>query len=423
MTEKLLQTIWAFQYFNRAELFTTGGEKLEILFQGTLNTNQGPDFLNARIQIGQTVFAGSVELHLKASQWNQHGHSKDANYNNVILHVVLEEDETITPQLPTLELKNRLSKLLIDQYAGLLQQAAFIPCNKHIAGIHPLSMQAWQERLVAERLTRKAKGILALFERTGHHWEETFWQLLARNFGTKVNGDAFETLAQNIPYKIVVKHRNSLLQLEALLLGGAQLLPETPADAYSRLLVREYYFLQQKYNLPPNPFPVHFFRMRPQNFPTVRLAQLSALVNGTEHLFSKVLEAQHVQEVTKWLHVKASDYWTTHYRPGELAANTPKKVGADMVRNVIINSLVPLLFAYGMYHRNEEYKDKAVDWLQQTAAETNNITKGFVNISVANNTAFESQALLELKNEYCNYRRCLDCAVGNALLKQWNKRD
>lgn len=420
MTEKLLQYIWQFQYFNRAQLVTTKGESVDILFAGTKNHNQGPDFLAARIKINHTLLVGSVELHLKTSEWKAHGHSADENYKNVVLHVVLEDDVAAFNDIPVLELGQRIPKLLLDKYEAMMQQQAFVPCAATMAQVSSLTWQGWKERLAAERLTRKSKGILDVYEKSGRHWEQTFWQLLARNFGTKVNGDAFENVAQTVPVKLLAKHKSSIHQLEALLLGQAHLLPTEPVDDYSKLLVREYLFLKAKYNLPPTVMPVHFLRMRPPNFPTIRLAQLSALVQQSEHLFSKVVEAENVSEVKKWLSVTANDYWHYHYRFGEPSAYRPKIVGADMIDNIIINTIVPTLFAYGLYHGREELKEKAIAWLQATAAEKNNITKGFKDVSVTNANAFDSQALIELKNEYCNYRRCLDCAVGNALLKTYS---
>ena len=420
MTEKLLQYIWQFQYFNRAQLATTKGEAVDILFPGTKNQNQGPDFLAARIKINNTVLVGSVELHLKTSEWKAHGHSLDENYKNVVLHVVLQDDVAELNDIPVLELGQRIPKLLLHKYEALMQQQTFVPCATTMVQVSELTWQGWKERLAAERLTRKSKGILDVFEKSGHHWEETFWQLLARNFGTKVNSDAFENIAQTVPVKLLAKHKASIHQLEALLLGQAHLLPKEPTDDYSKLLLREYLFLKAKYNLQPTVIPVHFLRMRPQNFPTIRLAQLAVLIQQSEHLFSKVLEAENVNIVKRWLSVTANDYWHYHYRFGEPSAYRPKTLGGDMVDSIIINTIVPTLFAYGLYHGKEEIKEKAIAWLQATAAEKNHITKGFKDVSITNANAFDSQALIELKNEYCNYRRCLDCAVGNALLKKWN---
>lgn len=417
MTEKLLQFIWQFQYFNRAQLQTSDGEKLDIIFPGKLNANQGPDFLNAKIRMGTTVFAGSVELHLKTSDWNRHRHTEDANYNNVILHVVLQHDKLFQNPIPVLELQQRVPALLLDRYAQLMQEATFIPCAATIAQTRELTWLSWKERLVAERLQRKAALVLQHLQQTGFHWEETFWRLLARSFGVKVNADAFEELAQTLPVTILAKQRSSIHQLEALLLGQANLLNVTEADEYTKLLQREYQFLKTKYGLKPIATPVHFLRMRPGNFPTVRLAQLAMLVHTSTHLFSKVLEETDVLSLKKGLQVTANDYWHYHYRPAQATAYNAKKLGSSMADTLIINTIVPALFAYGLHHKQEVYKEKAMQWLQTLTAESNTITDTFVRLSVHNKTAYDSQALLELKQEYCDARRCLQCAVGNGLLK------
>jgi hypothetical protein len=292
----------------------------------------------------------------------------------------------------------------------------FIPCANTISHTRELTWLNWKERLVAERLTRKAELVLEGLEQTGRHWEETFWRLLARNFGIKVNADAFEELARSLPVNLLAKQRASIHQLEALLLGQANLLQDA-ADAYTKLLQREYFFLKQKYQLVPVNTPMHFLRMRPGNFPTVRLAQLAMLVYTTTHLFSALLEEPDLEKAKALLQVTANDYWHYHYRPGQSSPYKPKKVGPDMAENIIINTVVPVLFAYGTYHHLEAYKEKAVHWLQETAAESNTIIKGFETLSVHSKSAFDSQALLELKHGYCDVKRCLDCAVGNALLK------
>lgn len=417
MTEKLLHFLWQFQYFNRTDLRTTTGEPILIVFPGRLNVHQGPDFLDAKIRIGDTLLAGSVELHLKTSDWNRHGHTQDANYNNVVLHVVLQHDEVFQKPIPVLELQERIPASLLERYTMLMNEAAFIPCAASIAHTRELTWLSWKERLVAERLTRKAAAVFQILEQTGQHWEETFWRLLARNFGSTVNADAFEEIARTVPATILSRHRSSIHQLEALLLGQANLLSAEAKDDYTKLLQREYQFLKTKFSLQPIQTPVHFLRMRPGNFPTVRLAQLAMLVHTSSHLFSKVLEATDVKAVKTVLQVTANDYWHYHYRPGEESAYKPKNIGSSMAESSIINTVVPVLFAYGLHHKQEAYKEKAVHWLQQLAAESNTITDGFVQLSVQHKTAFDSQALLELKNEYCNHKRCLHCAVGTALLK------
>lgn len=430
MTERLLQFIWQFGYFNKSELITSSGERIQIIFPGQFNTNQGPDFLEAKIKIGKTIWAGNIELHLKTSDWKKHHHHEDKNYKNVILHVVWENDSNVNGNpmaigsVPVIELKERVSKILLQRYEELMKSSAFIPCEKSLspgwAGIHSireLTWKSWKERLLAERLIRKSKTVETFLQQNNYHWEETFWWLLARNFGMKVNADAFENAARTIPLNILGKHKNKIHQLEALLMGQAGLLENVFKDDYSKLLKKEYKFLKEKYSVKPIHLPVHFLRMRPGNFPTIRLAQLAMLVHESAHLFSNIKEAGSVNIVRKWFDITANDYWHYHYRFDETSAFKKKKLGTTMIDNIIINTVCPVLFAYGNYHDENKYKDKALKWLEETAAEYNSITKGFQQLEIENKNAFDSQALIELKNEYCNKKRCLDCAVGNAILK------
>ena len=416
MTERLLQFIWQFQYFSKSELTTTTDESVQVLFAGQYNTNQGPDFLDAKIKIGKTLWAGSVELHIKTSDWTKHNHQRDKNYSNVILHVVWEDDG-MKNDIPVLELNSRVSKILLQRYEELMNSSSFIPCENSIHTVRDITWKSWKDRLLAERLMRKAKTVETYLQQNNYHWEETFWWLLARNFGMKVNADAFEAVAQSIPINILAKHKTQIQQLEALLMGQAGLLEGKFSEDYPNLLQREYKFLKEKYNLKPIHHPVHFLRMRPGNFPTIRLAQLAMLISASAHLFSKIKEAATVKEISKWFDVTANDYWHYHYRFDEASAFKKKKLGAAMIDNIIINTVAPVLFAYGTYHDENKYKEKALKWLEKTAAESNNITKGFQELNIENKNAFDSQGLIELKNEYCNKKRCLDCAVGNALLR------
>lgn len=418
MTEKLFQFIWQFQYLNRSELKTINGETVEILFPGYPNTNQGPDFSDARIRISETLMAGSVELHLKTSDWKRHGHDGDANYNNVILHVVYHHDQLFAREIPILELSGHISKLMLDKYEMLMDRELFIPCGKALLHMHPLALHSWKERLLAERLIRKSEGMLQMLAKVSFHWEEVFWRLIARNFGLKVNAEAFEAVAVTLPVALLARHKQRIHQLEALLLGQAGLLADEIDDAYYSLLQREYRFLRKKYGLQASAIPMHFHRLRPVNFPTVRLAQLAALLQGSQHLFSKFLESGHVRDLKALLQVQANDYWHYHYRFGQESSYMPKKLGEAMTDNIIINTVAPVVFAYGLHHGKEDYKVKALQWLEETAAESNSIIGEFEVLGMKTGSAFDSQALLELKNEYCNYRRCLSCAVGNALLKR-----
>ena len=416
MTERLLQFIWQFQHFNRSELVTATGENVQIIFPGNYNTDQGPDFSNAKIKIGKTIWAGTVELHLQTSDWKKHNHQKDKNYNNVILHVVWENDELVN-KLPVLELKEIVSKILLQHYEELMNAQGFIPCEKSISSVKPIVLQSWKDRLLVERLIRKSKNVDLLLSKNNHHWEETFWWLLGRNFGIKVNADAFEELAKSISINVLAKHKNQIHQLEALLFGQASLLNGKFIEEYPKMLQREYKFLKTKYGLTPIHQSVYFLRMRPGNFPTIRLAQLAMLINESSHLFSKIKDADSINEIKKWFAVTANDYWHYHYKFDEISNFKKKNPGTSMIDNIIINTVIPVLFAFGQYHNEQQYKDKAMKWLETIKAESNSITKGFQLLGIENKNARDSQALIELKNEYCSKKRCLDCTIGNYILK------
>ncbi|MBN8676352.1 MAG: DUF2851 family protein [Chitinophagales bacterium] len=417
MTERLLQYIWQFQYYNKGELSTVAGEPLQIVFPGQFNTNQGPDFSDAKIKIGTTTWAGTVELHINTSDWKKHNHQQDNNYNNVVLHVVWEDD-TKANELPVLELKSRVPKVLLQRYEELMLSSSFIPCEKMIHTVREITWKSWKERLLAERLLRKAAVVETYLQQNSYHWEATFWWLLARNFGIKVNADAFEAVARSLSITILAKHKSQIHQLEALLLGQAGLLNEDFTEDYPVMLQKEYTFYKNKYGLQPINNPVFSLRMRPGNFPAVRLAQLAMLVHHSVHLFSEIKEAVDVKNIKSRFDITANDYWHYHYRFDEHSAFREKKLGAAMVDNIIINTIAPVLFAYGNYHNEQSYKDKALQWLEETTAEKNVITKGFEKMGMENRTACDSQALIELKNNYCTPKRCLDCGVGNAILKQ-----
>jgi hypothetical protein len=416
VTERLLQFLWQFQYFNKSGLATASGEPVQIIFAGQYNTNQGPDFSEAKIKIGSTIWAGNVELHFKTSDWQKHEHHNDQNYRNVILHVVWENDSSGKNGIPILELKEKVSKILLLRYESLMNTAGFIPCANSIQQVPGITWKGWKDRLLAERLTRKSQAVECYLEQSNYHWEETFWWLLARNFGLAVNADAFESIAKSIPLNILSKHKNQIHQLEALLFGQAGLLDENFIEDYPNMLRNEFQFYNRKYQLSPSNARVFFLRMRPVNFPTIRLAQLAVLIQQSAHLFSRIKEAGSVEDVEKWFDVTANDYWHYHYRFDEVSSFRKKKLGAAMIDNIIINTIVPMLFAYGNYHGEEKLKWKAMKWLEDAHAESNTITKGFTHLGVDNKNAFDSQALIELRNEYCSKKRCLDCAIGNAIL-------
>ena len=417
MTEQLLQYIWQFRYFNMNNLTTTEGEPVSIISNGTHNNNQGPDFLKATIKIADTTWVGNVELHVQASQWDDHQHSADKNYNNVILHVVWEHNKKMALPFPVLELQGRVSKLLLGRYNELMKTDSFIPCEKNIHQADELTWMKWKERLLIERLQEKATVAMNYLAETHQHWEEIFWWMLARNFGMKVNSEAFEKIARNIPVNVLSKHKNQVQQLEALLLGQAGLLEGDFTDPYAIMLQKEYHFLQKKYRLTGTGIPVHQLRMRPSNFPPVRLAQLAMLVQQSSHLFSKIIAMENVKEVKQLLDVTANDFWHYHYLLDEASGYKEKKLGAQMLNNILINTIAPILFAYAAHTGDYQYKNKALQWMEQIPAEKNTITKGYAALGVTIKTAMDSQALIQLKNHYCNHKRCLECAVGNKILK------
>ncbi len=422
MNEKLLQFIWQFQYYNRTNLVTVNGSPLLIIHPGFSNTNQGPDFLEARIKTGNTEWAGNIEIHTQASHWNNHKHNADTNYANIILHVVWVNDVEIKDanDLPiaTLELNNLVPKIMLQHYEQLMHAKGFVPCENYLPALTEMGWLSWKERLVVERLQRKSENVLWHLRQSNNHWEEVFWWLLSKNFGMKVNGGVFEQVAKSIPVSILAKHKNQVNQLEALLLGQAGLLSGGFREDYPQMLQREYRFLASKFRLLPVAKKPDFLRMRPANFPTIRLAQLAMLVHQSTHLFSRVLETEDISDLRKLLNVTANDYWHYHYLFDEETTFKPKNIGRLMADNIIINTVIPALFAYGIYHKEQHFKDRALRYAALLPPEQNAITKQWKNNSVSNENALDSQALTELKNNYCDSRHCLNCAVGNKILKE-----
>ncbi len=423
MNERLLQYIWQFQYYNKQQLFTSQGEVLHIEKPGTWNHHQGPDFSEAVIRIGNTKWVGNIELHLRSSDWYKHRHESDSNYNNIILHVVWEEDEPVYDLnrniFPTLILQPLIPKLLLERYAQMMETMVIVPCHSFLPAMDNLAWCAWKERLAAERLERRSEHILSLLKRSNHHWEEVCWRMLAANFGIKVNSALFEMVAETLPVNTLAKHKNQIHQLEALLLGQANLLAGKYEDDYAVLLQKEYRFLKKKYQLQPvNKHPA-FLRMRPATFPTIRLAQLAMLVFQSSHLFSMIKEIKDCKKMQEAFMVTANDYWHYHYRFDEPTIFQPKHLGKQMAENILINTVIPVLFAYGLYSKDETYKEKAIQWLYELPPEQNQVTRQWQRLNISHRSALDSQALIELTNQYCVNKRCLDCAVGNRVLRNY----
>lgn len=420
MTEAFLHYIWKYKAFDFSRLKTLEGEHIHVIKTGEHNRNAGPDFFNARIKIGDTVWAGNIEIHLKTSDWNKHAHTGKDNYDNLILHVVYEHDREIIQRgkpVATAELKNLIPQKLTGNYTALMNAKQWIPCANQLKSIAGITLNNWKERLLVERLERKAKTISPLLTLNKNNLEETFYIHLARNFGMKINALPFELLAKSLPNSFLGKHKNSLFQIEALLFGQSGLLKKEFKDNYPNQLKKEYVFLQKKFSLKPVEGHLwKFLRLRPVNFPTVRIAQLAQLIHRSSGLFSKMMEAESAAELQKLLDVESSEYWETHYVFDKVSPARKKRLGSIAANNIIINTVVPFLFVYAQQRGKEEYKDKALALLEQLRAEKNNITVKFAELGIIPENAADSQSLLEMKNEYCAKKKCLNCGIGTSIL-------
>jgi hypothetical protein len=422
MQEHFLHFLWRTRRFDLSHLRTTQGDPIAILDWGAYNTHAGPDFLHARLRIGDTLWAGHVEMHLKASEWMRHKHQFDEAYRNVVLHVVLEEDEPVLlpggERLPCLELKQRIPARLTGEYLKLLHSANWIPCQNLIREVPDLPRKLWLDRLVVERLELRTGIVARIYAEAGQDWDETCYRLLARYLGAKVNMDPFEALAQITPLRLLQKYRNNLFRMEALLFGQAGMLNRDFLDPYPLKLKSEYDFLRKKHQLQPLAASQwKFLRMRPASFPTLRIAQLAALIFQTDHLFSKILALQQPEEVAHMLEVKLSNYWQKHFLFDKETSPKVKTLGRDAVFLLLINAIVPLMFFVGQQRANQALCDRALQLLQSAPPENNSIIQGWQKIGFPPISASDSQALLQLKQYYCDSRRCLECVIGAAILK------
>lgn len=424
MKEEFLQFIWKHGLFIKSDLKTTDGKTVEIIATGQYNTDSGPDFFNAKVKIEQTIWAGNIEIHQKSSQWFQHRHDSDAAYDNVILHVVEQHDRPVqvkSHELPTLEI--RYPAKIMQNYEQLLHSAQWIACQEKLPEYDPFLIRFWFSSLMIERLQSKTDEILILQERNKNNWNDTFYQLLARNFGMKTNALPFELLAKSLPLPVLSKHKNDLFQLEALLFGQSGLLNETLlGDDYYLALRKEYSYLYKKYGLSGIESHIwKFMRLRPINFPTIRIAQLAMLIHHSSALFSRILETENPDELRKLFEVSASGYWDTHYRfnkPSE--ENRPKVLGETAFNNLLINTIAPLLFVYGDQHLDQAMKDRALLLLEKLAPESNQIIRKWNDLGIDSRSAFETQALLQLKNRYCDNKKCLNCQLGAKIISSVN---
>ena len=421
MKEDFLHYLWKFKKFDTLNLKTAQEEQITIIKTGDYLELAGPDFFNAQITIGNQKWAGNVEIHLKSSDWYVHGHEKDAAYENVILHVVWEHDTEIfsrdNNEIPVLILKDYVASEILSNYNSLVIPKSWIFCEKDIGKIDDFIIKNWQERLFFDRLERKSKFIYDLLEETNQDWEGVLFVLLAKNFGLNTNGNSFLQIAKSIPFSIVRKESFEIENLEALLLGTSGLLDDDKEDIYFTDLKLRYYYLLNKYQLEKRHIDsVQFFKHRPDNFPTIRLSQLANLYHKHQNLFSKVTVLKSVKSVYELLNVSASVYWSNHYQFDKESLRKPKSLSKSFMDLIIINTIIPIQFAYSNI-RGESIAEELIAFMNEVTPEKNAIIDKFQSFGVSAKNAFETQTLLELKNEYCNQKACLKCVLGVELLK------
>jgi len=423
MREDFLHYLWKHKKFDFTNAETTRGEKVLLIDSGTHNYNSGPDFFNARLKIGEQLWAGNVELHIKASDWYFHQHEKDRNYDNVILHVVWEDDVEVerhnnTP-IPALSLKNLVDRDLISGYQKLFASSQnWINCEKSFENIDDFTLRHWQERLYLERLEEKSILIQGLLEKSGNNWEAVLFQLLAKNFGLNLNGDAFLSMAQSLDFSLIQKASQDELKIEALLFGQCGLLDRQLNIPYFNQLKKEYTYLCHKHEVTNSGvIRPKYFRLRPDNFPNIRLSQLASLYFKHKNLFSELVASKSLEANYKILNVETSLFWTTHFTFPKKHKTRRKPLSNAFKNLVLINTIIPLRFCYSRAIGNDEVEE-LLFLMEQIPAENNKIVQNFEKLrknSLKN--SLHSQAMVHLKKIYCEANKCLDCAIGVKLLQ------
>jgi len=424
MKEEFLHYLWKYSLFDKDSMIDNEGNRIVVINPGEYNRDSGPDFFNARILIAGTEWAGNVEIHTRASHFIIHGHNSDHAFDNVILHVVAENDKKVfnsrNEELLTVEIK--YDHCLFEKYTDLINNPCIIACQNEIGKFDRFLFRNWLHSLLIERLQAKSDAVMKIFTETGNDWDETFYRMLTRYFGFRVNTEPFEMLANALPFKIIRKHSDNRFQIEALLFGTAGMLEEglfkeALSDKYYKDLIKEYRILSAKYSLQP----VHgwiwkFCRLRPVNFPTVRISQLSAMLSAAGGLFSRTLDATDIRQLKDLFGVSASSYWDNHYVFGKKSRMISKNTGNQATDIFLINAVIPLIFIYGRFHDNRDVCEKALTFLGNIDPETNSIIRDWKSAGVQVESAFYTQALLQLTDEYCRKRRCLECRIGCKLI-------
>ncbi len=421
--ETLLHYVWKYKLYEHSLLESTDQQTIEIIDPGLHNVHSGPDFFNAKVKIDGYLWAGNIEIHCRSSDWNLHRHQDDKAYNSVILHVIETNDQAVVydqsgRKIPQFVLK--VPAPIRKNYEYLVSRETPVPCAGRIREIPEIYLSDWKNALLLERLERKTQNIWKSLEYVSNDWNEVFYITLSRNFGFGINNDAFERLSKSLPVKCILRHKDSFLQTEALFFGQAGLLEESLEDDYYLSLQKEYGFLKQKYNL--KPLESHIFknlRIRPNNFPHIKLAQLAAFIRSGETIFSQILETESIEEIRKLFLPEVSGYWTTHYHFGKRSSPKKKMLGLAAIHLIAINTIVPILVAYGKVKGEESLISKGIRLLESIPKEENHITTIFRNSGIIIRSAADSQALIQLKNEYCDKKKCIFCRIGHQLLSKY----
>ena len=420
MKEAFLHFIWLHKKLDFSNLKTINGDIITVLSTGIYTQQAGPDFFNAKIEINNQVWAGNIEMHIKSSDWYLHNHQQDPNYNNVILHVVWEHDTDVfypnNKPIPVLELKNQIEDKLLSNYLKLNATKNWIFCENDIKNATQFTLSNFKEKLLIERLQQKEGVIKQLLEINKNNFNAVFFIFLAKNFGLNSNGASFEAIANHISFKVFQKEQNSLLHLEALLFGFAGLLQGEFQDQYPKELQKVFHYLKQKHQLEDSYIQVNFFKHRPDNFPTIRLAQLAQVYFLKEHVFGQSIKANTPNQIHDLLQVTTSTYWETHYVFDQVSKSKVKKTSKAFIDLILINAVLPMRFAFQNY-LGEPFSDSLLEWLENIKPEQNAVIKRFNDLDLKSKSAYDTQALIHLKKNYCDLQKCLSCAIGIELIK------
>ncbi len=421
VNEDFINYLWINKLINK-DVKTTSGEEVKIITPGILNTDSGPDFFNAMIEIDGTKWAGNIEVHVNSLDWFKHKHQNDPAYDSIILHVVYNNDKEIEREnlqkIPTIELKDNFNSSILSKYQYFITSKSKITCSNLIGNITYFDKLSWFDRLMAERLEQKGNEIISLLDLTLGNFSQIFYLQLSKALGYTANSQAMEMLAKSIPLNIISKHSNNIMQIEALLYGQSGLLPPNTTDGYIHKLQIEYNFLKAKYQLIPMDGTLwKFMRMRPASFPTIRISQLANIIYNSSGLLNKIIEAEKITDVIGLLSVSASSYWDNHYQFAKIAPGKSKKLGITTINIIMINTIIPMMFIYGKSKNNLSLQQKALDWLSKIKPEANSITREFGSMGIVAENAMQSQALIQLKNYYCIKKQCLACRFGQLLLQ------